>query len=288
MALKSFDQYMAETGRQSDLDELRRTFKYDQAKSDYERTGSFGASGSATAPNSSLNFGSILDQVKGAISSTLNPIVETIKSQSPAITQAYQGAKNVLETRKSSLGDKYQQLLNDIRNAGRTATETQTKTTNTELARRGITSDSTAASQELAASLKPIEEQTISREQQATVAQGEEESALATALANLSIAEQGAQGGILDKVASILSGGASSATGLAGNIYSQLLASEQAGKQTPAQKLYADLQNELLKQQLSSAQSTAPLELQKLQAEIKKIMSGGSGINSSILDNLWG
>lgn len=286
---KSFDQYLAETGRQSELDDLRRNFKYDAAKSEYDRTGSYGSSNNSI-PGSSVNFSSILDQVKNSISGALSPIVDQIKGQAPAITQAYQGAKNTLETQKSSLAGKYQQLLADIKNAGQRQTEGTTKTVNNELARRGITSDSTAAQQELSSNLNPIQEATLSKQAQATSLQGEEEANLANAIAQLGISEQGAQQGILDRVASILSGGVSQATGLAGNVYSQMLGAEQAGKQTDAQKLYADLQNQLLSQQLSSAQSTQPLELQKLQAQISQLLKSsgsGSGLGLNDLDSLW-
>lgn len=40
--MKTFDQYMAERGKQSELDELRRTFRYDQAKAQYESQGYYG------------------------------------------------------------------------------------------------------------------------------------------------------------------------------------------------------------------------------------------------------
>lgn len=39
---KTFDQYLAESGRQSELDTLRKEGKYDRAKSEYESSGSYG------------------------------------------------------------------------------------------------------------------------------------------------------------------------------------------------------------------------------------------------------
>lgn len=269
---KSFDQYLAETGRQSTLDELRRTFKYDAAKSEYDRTGSYGQS-SSDIPGSSINFTDILKNVQKTISESFSPIVSKIEGQAPAITQAYGQAKNTLQTQKSSLTDKYQKLLADIKNVGARQTESATKTTNSELARRGITGDSTAAQQEIQNVVAPIDERILASSNQATMAQGEEEATIANALANLAISEQSAQSGILSQVASLLSGGASQASGIAGNIYSQLLGAEQAGKKTDAEKLYADLQNQLLQQNLKQSEALAPLEQKKIEAEIKKLLN---------------
>lgn len=42
--MKSFDAYMAESGQQSTLDNLRQSFQYDAAKAQYEKTGSYGGS----------------------------------------------------------------------------------------------------------------------------------------------------------------------------------------------------------------------------------------------------
>lgn len=274
---KSFDQYLAETGRQSELDDLRRTGKYDSAKSAYEG-GSYGSGGSG--------FGSILDQVKNSVMGALNPVIDQIKGQAPKVTEAYRGAKNTLETQKSSLAGKYQQLLTDIKNSGLRQTEGTTKTVNNELARRGITSDSTAAQQELTSNLAPIEDATLSRTSQATTLQGEEENALANAIAQLSISEQEAQTGLLDRVANLLSGGISQSTGIAGNLYSQ----ELGQRQTESQKMYADLQNQLLNQQISSSKASQPIELQMLQAQLNKLLkpsSGGGGLASINLDSLW-
>lgn len=274
---KTFDQFYAESGRQSELDDLRRSGRYDQAKASYEQGGSSFSGGNQ-------NFGSILDQVKSSITGALDPIVNQIKGQAPAITEAYQGAKNTLQTQKSSLAGKYQQLLNDIRNTGQQKVNTQTVTTNDELARRGITSDSTSARQELSRNLDPIQQTIQSQTAQATQLQGEEEQALANAIANLGIQEQQAQGGILSQVAQLLSGGVNQATGLAGNIYSQM----QSQQQTPQQISYQDLQNQLLQQQLSQSQAIAPLELQKIQAEVQKLLKGGSkSISLDALESLW-
>jgi hypothetical protein len=294
--MKSFDQYMAETGRQGELDSLRKNFGYDKAKSAYESSGGYGGSGiSGSSPSgSSVNYGDILGQVKNSISSSLDPIVAQIKSQQPAISQAYTTAKSTLEGQKSSLSTKYQQLLADIKNNGKVQTDTATKTTNNELARRGITSDSTAAGQELSSVLNPIQNTITSQEGQATTAQGQEENDLANQIANLGISEQGAQGNILSQVAQILSGGAPQATNAASGIYSQLLGNQQqtamadkAAQQTDAQKAYAQLQNQLLQSQLDMAKATAPLDIQKLQAEIAKLKSTGSGLSSSALSGLW-
>lgn len=276
---------MAETGRQSEIDSLRKNFQYDAAKKAYESSGSYGSGqGNTSFGSSSVNFGDILKQVQSTISGQLNPIAETLKAQQPAISQAYSTAKTTLQGAQSSLKDKYQKLLSDIKNVGTQQTNTATKTTNTELARRGITSDSTAAGQELASVLNPIQNQILAQENAATAAQGDEEQAIANAIANLGISEQSAQSGVLQQVANLLAGGVSTGTSLGGSIYSQLLGNEQANRVTETQKI----QNQLLQQQLTNAQNTAPLELQKLQAEIKKLLAPAQKtVSLDALSSLW-
>lgn len=278
--MKSFSTYMAETGQQSVLDQLRASGQEEAAKRQYESSGFYGSGGKASSSGgygsssgSSVNFNSILDQVKGSLSGVLNPIADQLKGQIPAIQSAYKSATDTLTTQKTSLADKYQKLLQDITNTGQQQTNTATRVTNAELARRGITGDSTAAGQEMQTVLNPIQDRITAAKNQATIAQGEEESAIANAIAQLALNQQSAEGNILTQVAQLLSGGAQTAFSGAQNIYQQLLQNEQAGKTTPAQQLYADLQNQLLQQQLSQAQSLFPLQLQQTEAEIKKLLS---------------
>ena len=257
--MKSFDTYMAEVGQQSTLDQLRKDMKYDEAKRQYEQQGYYGSGGKqsssggyGTTQGSSVNFNSILDQVKSSLSGVLDPIVAQIKGQAPAISQAYGQAKTTLEGQKSSLADKYQKLLSDITNAGTQQTNTATRVTNSELARRGITGDSTAAGQEMQTVLNPIQDKVLAAKNQAVIGQGEEENSIANAIAQLALNEQSAQGGLLQQVAQLLSGGAQTATQTASNIYSQLLSGEQGQYQSPAQQLYADLQNQVLQKQVNA------------------------------------
>lgn len=277
--MATFDQYLAESGRQSELDNLRRSGQYDAAKSAYERGGSFG-----TSPN---GFSSVLDSVKSSITGALQPVIDKIQGQSPAITQAYSGARTTLQNQKTSLNDRYQKLLQDIRNTGKKQVDSATKTTNTELARRGVSGDSTLAQQEIQNTVNPIEDTTTAQINQANAAQSGDEANLANAIAQLAIGEQGAQGNILSQVAQLLSGGINQSVGLAGNLYSNQIASENARYQTPEQQLYSQLQNQALQQQIGQNQQLAPLQLQQLEAQIAKLKKSGNTLSDEQLDTLW-
>lgn len=295
---KTFDQFLSESGRQSELDDLRRTGRYDAARSQYESTGGYGSSGGGgggggNSGASTGNLNSIIADVSSMVRSQYEPITKQLESIKPLISQSIQQKKTTLEGRLGSLTDRYQKLLQDITTRGKEQETTQTRITNSELAKRGITGDSTAAVQEIANVLKPIQDQSTSNIKDVDLAQKEEERGIQDAIGALPGEQAMAEADILRQVASILAGGVNQSIGLGSTIYStnqaQQQAQQAADRQSQETSEYRALQNRLLQQQLTQQQSLAPLQLQQLQAEIAKLTkpSSGGGLSSGALSGFW-
>lgn len=72
---KTFDEYMAETGRQGELDELRRTFKYDEAKRAYESGGmDYQVNVDRLNQNTDAYFNELLDGYQGRLDLVIKQI----------------------------------------------------------------------------------------------------------------------------------------------------------------------------------------------------------------------
>jgi hypothetical protein len=264
MALKSFDTYMAENGMQSTLDDLKKTYKYDAAKAQYEQQGYYGSGGKASSTGtgygsttgSSYNLNDIISSLQSTINNSLGTVTSNLSNLQNSLGTAYQNKSSVLSGQLDTVNKQYEDLLSQISSQGTLNEASQAKVTNSELAKRGVTSDSTAAQQEVVSALAPVKQQTASNTLTANSAKTSAASAIAEAIANIPIEQKTQESQIAQTIASILSGGANTAISSGSNLYSQLLSAEQANSQTDAEKLYQDLQNQLLQKQLSSSGST--------------------------------
>lgn len=287
MALKPFDTYMAESGRQSELDKLRRTFQYDAAKAEYERSGRYGDSARSSSTPSMGNFSDILKQTQNLISSQLQPITQQLESIKPVISQAYQQKQKTLERQLSSLSDRYQNLLDQITGRQQQETTTATRTTADELAKRGITGDSTLASQEIQRALDPIQRYYDTQSKEVQLTQAQEQQAIQDAIANVPIEQQLAEADVLKQIASIMAGGVNQATSLGSGLFNTLTSAGLQQQQIDQSSVFNELQKQLLQQQLDQAKVTNPLEADRLRAQIAQLNRSGSSISSDALRSLW-
>lgn len=152
--MPTFDQYLAESGQQSKLDELRRTGQYDQARSQFERSGSYGSSQSSGG--SSNNFDDILKRTQQMAQQANAPIINQLQSSIPQVQQQIATQKSSLEAKKKPLQDRYQNLISELKGNQTTSENRQTVTTNNELGKRGLLPASGLAQQELTNALNPI------------------------------------------------------------------------------------------------------------------------------------
>lgn len=261
---------MSETGQQSTLDELRKTFKYDSAKAQYEQQGYYGSGGKAQSSGtgygdttgSSVNYNDLYNKIYSNLSSSLGTATAALSNLSSSLGTAYANKSTTLQGELGTITNQYDQLLSQITAQGTANEATQAKTTNAELAKRGITSDSTAAQNELAAALGTIKQTTNANLLSANSARSSAINTIAEAIANIPIEQTSAQGSISSAIASLLANASSSASSGATSLYSQLLSSEK----TPSEQLYQELQNKLLQKQLDASGATNYLTIGEGQA----------------------
>lgn len=268
--MKNFDTYMAETGQQSTLDELRKTFKYDSAKAQYEQQGYYGSGGKAqssgtgygSTTGSSYNINDIIGQVQSALTNSLGTVTSSLSNLQNSLGTAYQQKKDVLSNQLTSIDKQYSDLLSQISSQGTLNEAAQAKTTNAELAKRGISSDSTSAQQEILSALAPVKQQTSANTLSATSAKTSALNAVNKALANIPIEQKTAETSIVQQIANLLSGAANTAVSTGSSLYSQLLGSEK----TASEQLYQELQNKLLQKQLDTSGDKSYLTIGEGQA----------------------
>lgn len=287
MALKPFDTYMAERGLQSELDKLRKNFQYDTAKAEYERTGSYGDSARSSSTPSMGNFSDILKQTQSLISSQLQPITQQLESIKPIISQAYQQKQKTIEGQKASLTDRYKNLLDQITGRRTEDVTSTTRMTADELAKRGITSDSTVSQQEMKRAIDPVQKYYDTQLKEVELTKADELRTLEDQIANIPIEQQLAEADVLKEIASIMAGGVNQATNLGSGLFNTLTSAGLQQQQIDQSSVFNELQKQLLQQQYEQAKVTNPLEAERLQAQIKQLNKSGSSISSEALSSLW-
>lgn len=100
-----------------------------------------------------------------------------IKANEPAI--------QTLQGRQSALSDQYKTLLDSVMTAGSVATNTITSSTNSELAKRGITNDSFLAGQTMGSALLPVTSQIQTAEANVGMGSAQDVNQLAAQIASL-------------------------------------------------------------------------------------------------------
>ena len=112
--------------------------------------------------SSSGNGGSQEDVIKRAIQmqqEANKPAVQSLEASIPEIQKNYQNQQQQLTTEKSSLKERYDNLLAGIKGNQTTAENRQTVTTRNELGRRGITGNSGLFEQTVTDAVNPITQQ---------------------------------------------------------------------------------------------------------------------------------
>lgn len=110
---------------------------------------------------------------------------DILRRSQEIFNKAIEPSVAALNASKGPLKDRYNNLLNTIKNNQTTAENRQTVTTSGELGKRGLSADSTLSQQELTNALNPITQQYTGLSSDATAEQGRESAAIDAAIANL-------------------------------------------------------------------------------------------------------
>jgi len=279
-----FEKYLAETGQQSTLDELRRNGGYNNALNQYNQQGYYGT-GRGSPQYSQNQANDALNQQK----QLTQQAISTLQGQQPKIAEIYQGKQSYLQSQIDPTKQRYDALINDIKNQQQTAVEGQTRTTNQEYAKRGITNTSGAYQQGLQDTLLPVNRQYTGLVQQTGLQQEADIKALNDAIKLLGGEQSGAEISLAQAIANAQMGGA----GQYGQMGQNLLSNAIAQAQAETDKVTAQSNQNYYNNLVNVAQAKLPGELtaqdltnQASALALKKALTATKTVNKPIT-SLW-
>lgn len=287
--MKTFDQYMAESGNQSTLDQLRATGKYDSARSQYDSSGSYGNFSSPSSPSpSSSNQGNFQDTVQQAIEMNRKanePAVQSLQASLPEVSSKFDQQRQQTQAQIEPLKQRYQNLLADVKGQGQVQVNNQTRITNNELGKRGLVGSSTLAQQEIQNAVQPIQGQIATNTKNIGLEQEQGLLALQNILGGLTSQETEAKRAVQNAIAQLQAGAGQAGVQQGLSIYQQ---NQQNQIAEQARKAQADqlarenaLQDQLFPIQLQSAQAD-------LQSKLKANQPGAGGMTIEQLFGMTG
>lgn len=258
----TYDAWMAESGRQSELDAQRRNFTYDQAKSQWEQSG--GASQSLG--NNSYGGGdnsAALAEIERNKQLTQQAI-STLQGYAPKISEVYAGKQSYLESQKDPTKARYDALIAEIKNKESMAQDDTTYALNSEMGRRGISNQSGYSEQQMALARNKVGQQYTGYLTETGLARENDLKAITDAIKLLALEESQAQMQLGGQISAAQLGGGANALSAANILYGN----SQAQAQLAAQQAQAQSEQNYNNQVLALKQAESPLQLQLLQAQI--------------------
>jgi len=275
---KTFDQYMSESGQQSTLDQLRKNFQYDTAKSQYESSGTYGGSTSS----SGTNFESTLQRAIELQKQAAQPAISSLQASIPEIQKSYAQQTTYQQGQVSNLTDRYKNLLDSIKTT-QSAAETQaTKTASQELGRRGIVGSSGVADVALQEAVNPIRSQYSNLLSSTGIAQEADIAAANQNIANLASAQTEATRNVNNAIAQLQ--GATTTAGI-NQALQQLQLAQNELQTTQASSQFQSQQDWAKK---VYQETTLPESQAAISKSFERESSSDSGMNINDLLGLFG
>ena len=191
--------------------------------------------GDSTSTNTS-NPQSYIDAAMASYRKANEPAIANLKASIPEQQTAYANERTRLQGKEGTIKDRYKNLIDSIKGNQVVAETRQTTTTNNELARRGITSDSGVYQQEMTDTLNPITQQYTGLAKDAAISQEEDLNDVSGRISSLTNEESAAIRSILGNIASLESGGATSGINTGLSLFSQDRAREDSARALEAEK----------------------------------------------------
>lgn len=167
-----------------------------------------GSSGGSTAgvSGSVTNFE---DSIKRALEmqrEAVQPAIQSLQAGIPEIQSRFAETSKQVQAEIDPLKQRYENLLNEIRQRGTQQEQAQTKVTSQELGKRGLVGSSTLAQQEIQNAVQPIQQATTGAIQETTLAREEGIRNLQNILSNLPQQETESIRAVQNAIAQLQSG----------------------------------------------------------------------------------
>lgn len=146
------------------------------------------------------------DQQRESHQQAIQPAVESFQAQQPEITAKFGQAREQLTAEQDPLKQRYQNLLDSIKQQGQQDINKQTRITSGELGKRGITGSSTLAQQEIQDATSPLTQKYTGLEKETTLSREDSLRQLRDSIANLTPQETSDQRAITNAIAQLQAG----------------------------------------------------------------------------------
>lgn len=257
--MATLDQYLAENGRQSELDQIRKTpGGYEKAVGQFNSTGSYGNSGSSGGSNQG-NFQNTVQQAIEMNRKANEPAVQSLQSSLPEIGNKYAQQRSQTQAQIEPLKQRYQNLLDEVKGQGQVQVNNQTRITNNELGKRGLVGSSTLAQQEIQNAVQPIQGQIATNTKNIGLEQEQGIQSIQNLLAGLTTQETEQQRAVQNAIAQLQAGAGQAGVQQGLSLFQQNqqnAIAEQARQQQLSQQARENaLQDQMFPIQLKSAQA---------------------------------
>lgn len=269
-----------------------------EANADFKATGGAGkrttgnssgsSSPSSTSASAPIDYAALLNQQQAAQKEAIQPAIQSLQAQIPILQKNYSTQIGQKQAEIEPLNQRYQSLIDQIKNQGQTSVNKQTVVTANELGKRGIEGSSSLAGQEIVNATRPIEQQTQSAVQQTGLQQAADVKGIQDAIANLYGQQNQDVGSVNSAIANLQANGGQTAIqqamSLLGNQQQQQLSREQMAQQAAQQKAANDLTLKQLEAQIS--QNTIANAISKMNAQANQTSAGAAALNAQTNNNL--
>ena len=227
--------YIGRTLGRGEIEDINRSLGLDPSRSNYNFIyggNVYRVGGAAGEANTVTQVDSVArrmgQQAEEKQKEAIKPIVASLEATKPEITSKYNLARNQLQASEQPLKDRYQTLLDSINTQKTSDVSAQTRVTNSELAKRGITNDSTLAQQEVLNATQPLNERYTNLSTQTGLEREDSLRSLQDSIANLTPQETADLRAISDAIAQIQANSAQTGIAQSLDLYSRGLDNQLA------------------------------------------------------------
>lgn len=185
----------------------------------------------------------------------IKPAIDSYQAQIPEIQSKYAQTRSQLEAQQPSLEQRYQNLLDSIKNQGTQDINQQTKITSAELGKRGITGSSTLAQQEIQNTTSPLRQKYTGLEKETSLAREDAIRQLRDSIANLTPQETADTRAITNAIAQLQAGAGQTGIAQGMQLYSNDIQNNLQQQQMEEQKRQSAIQQALQQAQLDQKQT---------------------------------
>jgi len=212
------------------------------------------------------------------------PAVNSLRASIPEVQKRYEQQRTQLQAEEAPLKERYTQLISEIKGNQQTAENRQVKTTNAELARRGI-GGGNLYDQTLTEAVNPVTQQYTGLLRDTGMAQDKSIRDLVNTIANSYTQQTADERDIQNAIAQLQSGAANTGLQMGATRYQQDLDNTFRTQQAAQEAALEQAKQSLAERQFNQISlPESQISIQNLLSQIAKRSSGGGKTTKSLQD----